>query len=40
MPNTVVRSAADPYIGRLNNVRVRSALQATLEAFLTRIGGR
>ncbi len=32
-----VRSAADPYIGRLNNVRVRSALQATLDAFLTRM---
>jgi hypothetical protein len=32
-----VRSAADPYIGRLNNTRVRSALQATLDAFLTRM---
>jgi hypothetical protein len=32
-----VRSAANPYIGRLNNVRVRAALQATLEAFLTRM---
>jgi hypothetical protein len=30
-----VRSAANPYIGRLNNTRVRSALQATLEGFLT-----
>jgi hypothetical protein len=30
-----VRSAANPYIGRLNNVRVRAALQATLEGFLT-----
>jgi hypothetical protein len=32
-----VRSAANPYIGRLNNVRVRSALQSTLDAFLTRM---
>jgi hypothetical protein len=32
-----VRSAANPYLGRLNNVRVRSAMQATLEAFLTRM---
>lgn len=32
-----VRSAANPYIGRLNNTRVRAALQATLEAFLTRM---
>jgi hypothetical protein len=32
-----VRSAADPYIGRLNNARVRAALQATLEGFLTRM---
>ena len=32
-----VRSAANPYIGRLNNSRVRAALQATLEAFLTRM---
>lgn len=30
-----VRSAANPYIGRLNNTRVRAALQATLEGFLT-----
>lgn len=30
-----VRSAANPYIGRLNNSRVRSALKATLDAFLT-----
>jgi hypothetical protein len=30
-----VRSAADPYIGRLNNSRVRDALKATLDAFLT-----
>lgn len=32
-----VRSAADPYLGRLNNARVRAAMQATLEAFLTRM---
>ena len=30
-----VRSAADPYIGRLNNSRVRDAMKATLDAFLT-----
>ena len=30
-----VRSASNPYIGRLNNTRVRAALQATLEGFLT-----
>lgn len=29
-----VRSAADPYIGLLNNERVRGALRATLNAFL------
>ncbi|MDQ4126398.1 MAG: phage tail protein, partial [Actinomycetota bacterium] len=32
-----VRSAANPYIGRLNNERVRAALQSTLDAFLTRM---
>jgi len=32
-----VRSAANPYIGRLNNVRVRTALKATLDSFLTRM---
>ncbi|MFQ5629280.1 MAG: phage tail sheath C-terminal domain-containing protein, partial [bacterium] len=32
-----VRSAANPYIGRLNNSRVRAALKATLDAFLTRM---
>jgi hypothetical protein len=32
-----VRSAANSYIGRLNNDRVRSALKATLDAFLTRM---
>lgn len=30
-----VRSASNPYIGRLNNVRVRAALKSTLDAFLT-----
>lgn len=30
-----VRSAADPYVGLLNNKRVRSALDATLTSFLT-----
>jgi hypothetical protein len=32
-----VRSAANPYIGRLNNERVRAALRATLDGFLTRM---
>ena len=32
-----VRYAANPYIGRLNNARVRAALQSTLDAFLTRM---
>lgn len=32
-----VRSAADPYIGRLNNVRVRDALKSSLDGFLTRM---
>ena len=32
-----VRSASNPYIGRLNNDRVRGALKATLDAFLTRM---
>lgn len=32
-----VRSASNPYIGRLNNERVRGALKATLDAFLTRM---
>jgi hypothetical protein len=30
-----VRSAANPYIGRLDNSRVRGALKATLDSFLT-----
>jgi hypothetical protein len=32
-----VRSAANPYIGKLNNSRVRSALKSALDAFLTRM---
>lgn len=32
-----VRSAANPYLGRLNNTRVRAAMKATLDAFLTRM---
>lgn len=32
-----VRSAANPYIGRLNNERVRAALQATINSFLTEM---
>jgi hypothetical protein len=32
-----VRSAANSYLGRLNNERVRAALKATLDAFLTRM---
>ncbi|MBZ5724650.1 MAG: phage tail sheath subtilisin-like domain-containing protein [Acidobacteriia bacterium] len=32
-----VRSASDPYIGKLNNDRVRAALKATIDAFLTRM---
>ena len=32
-----VRSAANSYLGRLNNVRVRGALKATLDGFLTRM---
>lgn len=30
-----VRSASNPYIGRLNNSRVRAALKSTLDGFLT-----
>lgn len=29
-----VRSAADPYIGKLNNERVRAALKSTIQSFL------
>jgi len=32
-----VRLACNPYIGKLNNVRVRGALKATLDGFLTRM---
>lgn len=32
-----VRQGADPYIGRLNNARVRAALQATLDGFLSQM---
>jgi len=32
-----VRSASDPYIGRLNNARVRAALKATLDGFLSQM---
>ena len=32
-----VRSSANPYIGRLNNVRVRGALRATLDGFLSQM---
>ena len=30
-----VRSASNPYLGRLNNSRVRGALKSTIDAFLT-----
>lgn len=32
-----VRSGSEPYLGRLNNSRVRAALKATLDGFLTRM---
>lgn len=32
-----VRSACNPYIGKLNNDRVRGAMKATLDGFLTRM---
>jgi hypothetical protein len=32
-----VRSGCNPYIGKLNNSRVRGAMKATLDAFLTRM---
>jgi hypothetical protein len=32
-----VRLGSDPYIGRLNNARVRAALQATLDGFLSQM---
>jgi hypothetical protein len=31
------RAACDPYIGKLNNERVRGAMKATLDGFLTRM---
>lgn len=34
---TGVRLGADPYIGRLNNARVRAALKATLDGFLSQM---
>lgn len=32
-----VRSSCNPYIGKLNNVRVRGAMKATLDGFLSRM---
>jgi len=32
-----VRQSSDPYIGRLNNARVRAAMQATLDGFLSQM---
>ena len=32
-----VRSSCNPYIGKLNNARVRGAMKATLDGFLTRM---
>jgi Phage tail sheath C-terminal domain/Phage tail sheath protein subtilisin-like domain len=32
-----VRSGCNPYIGKLNNIRVRGAMKATIDAFLTRM---
>lgn len=32
-----VRSGADPYVGRLNNSRVRAAMKATLDGFLSQM---
>lgn len=32
-----VRASCNPYIGRLNNERVRGAMKATLDGFLTRM---
>jgi len=34
---TGVRMGADPYIGKLNNARVRAALKATLDGFLSQM---
>jgi len=32
-----VRQGADPYLGKLNNARVRAALKATLDGFLSQM---
>lgn len=32
-----IRAACNPYIGKLNNVRVRGAMKATIDGFLTRM---
>jgi hypothetical protein len=32
-----VRQGCDPYIGKLNNARVRGALKATLDGFLSQM---
>ena len=32
-----VRQGSDPYIGKLNNARVRAALKATLDGFLSQM---
>ncbi|HAG85244.1 MAG TPA: phage tail protein [Cyanobacteria bacterium UBA12227] len=32
-----VRSSCEPYIGKLNNERIRGAMKATLDGFLTRM---
>ena len=32
-----VRAACNPYIGKLNNERIRSAMKATIDSFLTRM---
>jgi len=32
-----VRKGSNPYIGRLNNVRVRTAMRATLDGFLAQM---
>jgi len=34
---TGVRMGSDPYIGRLNNARIRAALKATLDGFLSQM---
>lgn len=37
MPRPGYAKGADPYIGRLNNARVRAALKATLDGFLSQM---